>query len=74
MNGNEERVRMGIDGLDEMLSGGLIPGSFAAIVGTYGTGKTTFALQFIWEGLVRGKPPSTSALRRVRRRSSSTCR
>lgn len=55
MNGNEERVRMGIDGLDEMLSGGLIPGSFAAIVGTYGTGKTTFALQFIWEGLVRGE-------------------
>lgn len=55
MNENEERVRMGIDGLDEMLSGGLIPGSFAAIVGTYGTGKTTFALQFIWEGLVRGE-------------------
>lgn len=46
---------MGIDGLDEMLSGGLIQGSFAAIVGTYGTGKTTFALQFIWEGLIRGE-------------------
>jgi len=55
MSGDEERVRMGIDGLDEMLSGGLIPASFAAIVGTYGTGKTTFALQFIWEGLVRGE-------------------
>jgi KaiC domain protein len=55
MSEDEERVRMGIDGLDEMLSGGLIPGSFAAIVGTYGTGKTTFALQFIWEGLIRGE-------------------
>ncbi|ACL17953.1 KaiC domain-containing protein [Methanosphaerula palustris] len=55
MSVDEERVRMGIDGLDEMLSGGLIPGSFAAIVGTYGTGKTTFALQFIWEGLIRGE-------------------
>ncbi|WP_440949611.1 KaiC domain-containing protein [Methanosphaerula subterraneus] len=55
MSENEERARMGIDGLDEMLSGGLIPGSFAAIVGTYGTGKTTFALQFIWEGLIRGE-------------------
>jgi len=55
MNESEERVRMGIDGLDEMLNGGLIRGSFAAIVGTYGTGKTTFALQFIWEGLIRGE-------------------
>jgi KaiC domain protein len=55
MSEEEERVRMGIDGLDEMLSGGLIKGSFAAIVGTYGTGKTTFALQFIWEGLIRGE-------------------
>ncbi|HQJ88979.1 MAG TPA: ATPase domain-containing protein, partial [Methanoregulaceae archaeon] len=50
-----ERVRMGIDGLDEMLSGGLIRGTIAAIVGTYGTGKTTFALHFIWEGLTRGE-------------------
>ncbi len=53
--GDVDRVRMGIEGLDEMLSGGLIRGSIAAIVGTYGTGKTTFALQFIWEGLVRGE-------------------
>lgn len=45
------RVKIGIPGLDQMLGGGLIPGSITAIVGTYGTGKTTFALQFIWEGL-----------------------
>ena len=50
-----ERVRMGIEGLDAMLSGGLLQGTIAAIVGTYGTGKTTFALQFIWEGLSRGE-------------------
>jgi KaiC domain protein len=48
---SEERMKVGIIGLDDMLGGGLIPGSICAIIGTYGTGKTTFSLQFIWEGL-----------------------
>ncbi len=38
-----------------MLGGGLIPGSICAIIGTYGTGKTTFSLEFVWEGLNRGE-------------------
>lgn len=46
-----ERVKMGILGLDDMLGGGLIPGSICSIIGTYGTGKTTFSLEFVWEGL-----------------------
>ena len=50
-----ERVKVGILGLDDMLGGGLIPGSICAIIGTYGTGKTTFSLQFIWDGLTRGE-------------------
>jgi len=49
MNGN--RVKVGIPGLDEMLGGGLLAGSICAIIGTYGTGKTTFSLDFIWDGL-----------------------
>lgn len=49
------RVSTGIGGLDEMLSGGLLRGSITAIVGAYGTGKTTFSLQFVWEGLVNGE-------------------
>ena len=52
---NEERMKVGILGLDEMLGGGLIPASICAIIGTYGTGKTTFSLQFIWEGLKKGE-------------------
>jgi len=48
-------MRVGIIGLDDMLGGGLIPGSICAIIGTYGTGKTTFSLQFIWEGLKKGE-------------------
>jgi len=51
----KERVKVGIVGLDDMLGGGLIPGSITAIIGTYGTGKTTFSLEFVWEGLKRGE-------------------
>ena len=47
-----ERVKIGITGLDDMLGGGLVPGSICAIIGTYGTGKTTYSLNFIWSGLV----------------------
>ncbi len=46
-----ERVKIGIEGLDGMLGGGLIPKSIGVIIGTYGTGKTTFSLNFIREGL-----------------------
>jgi KaiC domain protein len=46
-----ERVKVGIPGLDDMLGGGLIPGSITCIIGTFGTGKTTFSLEFVWEGL-----------------------
>ncbi len=49
------RVSTGTEGLDEMLSGGLVNGSIAAIVGAYGTGKTTYALQFVWDGLMQGE-------------------
>lgn len=52
---NGDRVKIGIEGLDQMMGGGLIPGTICAIIGTYGTGKTTFALQFMWEGLKNGE-------------------
>jgi KaiC domain protein len=47
------RVSLGIEGLDGMLDGGLINPSICALIGTYGTGKTTLSLQFITEGLAR---------------------
>lgn len=49
------RVKFGVVGLDEMLMGGLLERSICAIVGTYGTGKTMFALQFAYEGLSQGE-------------------
>lgn len=50
-----ERKTTGIEGLDEMLNGGVPSGHVFAVMGTFGTGKTTFALQFMWEGLNRGE-------------------
>ena len=46
------RVSLGIEGLDGMLDGGLINPSICALIGTYGTGKTTLSLEFINQGLV----------------------
>ena len=52
---SRERIKVGILGLDDMLGGGLIPGSITCIIGTFGTGKTTFSLEFVWEGLKRNE-------------------
>jgi KaiC domain protein len=52
---SRERVKVGIPGLDDMLGGGLIPGSITCIIGTFGTGKTTFSLEFVWEGLKKNE-------------------
>jgi circadian clock protein KaiC len=51
------RVRSGVRGLDEMLGGGFLPGSVILIEGAPGTGKTTLAMQFLWEGATRQGEP-----------------
>ncbi len=50
-----DRVRTGIEGLDEMLEGGIPRAHAVAIMGSFGTGKTTFCLQYITEGLRSGE-------------------
>jgi KaiC domain protein len=52
---SNERVKIGILGLDDMLGGGLIRNSICSIIGTYGTGKTTFSLEFVWDGLKKNE-------------------
>jgi circadian clock protein KaiC len=47
------RVSTGIEGLDEMVDGGIPAGHTILLMGPAGSGKTTFALQFIWNGLVK---------------------
>lgn len=49
------RVPTGIEGLDEILQGGLPSGKSYLISGEPGTGKTTFSAQYIMEGLKRGE-------------------
>lgn len=52
-----QRTPFDIPALDDMLYGGLIPGSANLIEGTAGTGKTTLAMQFIYNGIVTYDEP-----------------
>jgi circadian clock protein KaiC len=53
----ENRVKTGIDVFDEMLFGGFIPGSANLVEGAPGTGKTTMAMQFIYNGITKYDEP-----------------
>src|SRR2546422_5116659 len=50
-----ERVPTGIKGLDELLGGGFPDGRCILIVGSPGSGKTTFALQYLYHGAMLGE-------------------
>lgn len=49
------RLKTGIPGLDKMVGGGFIRGDTALITGPPGTGKTTFGLQFLMQGIAEGE-------------------
>jgi circadian clock protein KaiC len=53
---DEKRVATGVAGLDEMLGGGLVPGSTTLVRGAPGTGKTTLAFHFLAHGAAHGEP------------------
>lgn len=53
----EKRTPFGIKGLDDMIQGGLLPGSASLIEGAPGTGKTTMGVQFIYNGIVEYDEP-----------------
>jgi circadian clock protein KaiC len=50
------KVATGIAELDRMLRGGVRPGSLTMILGSSGSGKTLFGMQFLAEGLKQGEP------------------
>lgn len=50
-----DKVSTGVSGLDEMLGGGIPKGHIFVVMGAFGTGKTTFALQFVNQGLTHGE-------------------
>lgn len=49
------RASTGVDGLDDILGGGLTANRLYLLEGTPGTGKTTFALRFLLAGVARGE-------------------
>src|ERR1700742_5038873 len=50
---SEDRLSTGIEGLDDILGGGLPKGHLYLVEGDPGTGKTTLALQFLLEGAAK---------------------
>lgn len=52
-----DRVKTGIEGLDEMLHGGFLPQTANLVEGAPGTGKSTLGMQFIYNGIVKYDEP-----------------
>ena len=61
----DQRVAMGIPGLDEMLGGGLPVGYSLLVVGPSGSGKTILATEFLAEGVRRGEPGVIAAFEKT---------
>jgi len=55
MDESEERIETGIFGLDRVLEGGFRDHTSVVVVGASGTGKSTFAMQFIMHGIAKGE-------------------
>jgi circadian clock protein KaiC len=53
---SEERISSGVLGLDERIGSGFIHCTTTAIIGPSGTAKSTFAFQYIAEGVKKGEP------------------
>ncbi|MEW6329027.1 MAG: ATPase domain-containing protein [Candidatus Micrarchaeota archaeon] len=54
---SDERVKTGVPGLDQMIDGGLERNSVVLVAGEAGTGKTTLALQFLYNGITNYDEP-----------------
>jgi hypothetical protein len=55
VNTTEKRTPLGVEGLEDVLQGGLIRGRLYLLDGNPGAGKTTLALQFLLEGVRSGE-------------------
>jgi circadian clock protein KaiC len=55
MTGTKQKARTGVEGLDDILSGGLSTGNVFLLEGEPGAGKTTIAIQFLMEGARHGE-------------------
>jgi len=66
------RIDLGIEGLDEMIQGGVPARSLMVAIGEAGTGKTTFGLQFVNHALERGESAVFIALEETHERVIDT--
>jgi KaiC domain protein len=67
-----DRIDVGIEGLDEMILGGVPEQSLVAAIGSAGTGKTTFGLQFVHQALENDERAVFIALEESRTRVLAT--
>lgn len=51
-----ERCPTRIPGFDKLIEGGLVRGSSVVLAGGCGSGKSTFAMQFLYNGAISGEP------------------
>jgi len=51
-----EKAELGVAGLDDIITGGLVRGRLFLLEGSPGTGKTTIATQFLMAGAAAGEP------------------
>lgn len=54
--GDRGRCATGIEGLDNILGGGIPTSSIVLLAGTCGTGKTTLAFEYLVRGVIAGEP------------------
>ena len=66
------RIDIGIEGLDAMIQGGIPQRSLMVAIGDAGTGKTTFGLQFLVNGLEQDERGVFIALEETRERILDT--
>src|SRR5256714_5620007 len=50
-----ERLSTGVEGLDDMIGGGVVAGDAVMLTGPAGSGKSTIATQFMVAGLAKGE-------------------
>jgi circadian clock protein KaiC len=51
----KQKISSGIPGLDDLIESGFWPKSTIVLLGSSGTGKSTFAVQFLMEGIEQGE-------------------